>query len=100
MQPINPVFPAFTALCCKCGQRTESPSAAAGDEPFTFVCFVCQDNATREAVWRHTNEQVRRFSREQPAWVAACRRARGIVMPRRAQCEDPNDPAWAGCERE
>lgn len=50
MKPVYPLFPVFKALCCKCGRETDSTVAATGDEPFTFVCWGCQNDATREAV--------------------------------------------------
>lgn len=96
MKPINPVLPLFYAPCSKCGHQGNSHSMATGGAPFTYVCFACQDDATREAVRLNTNEQIRRFAREQPAWVAFARCSLGIERPRHT----PPSPDWVGCRVE
>lgn len=93
MRPINPVLPLFYARCCVCGHQGDSLNMAAGDEPFTYVCSMHQDDATREAVRRNTNEQFARFRREQPSWCAAARRSLGIKRPSHL----PPSPDWDGC---
>lgn len=93
MTPINPVLPLFEAHCSKCSGRVNSLSGVTGDKPFTYICFHCQDDETREAVRLNTNAQIVRFAREQPAWVATARRALGITRPLRT----PYDPSWEGC---
>ena len=93
MRPINPPLPLFYAPCVKCGTKGNSLSMAAGDKPFTYVCFACQDDATREAVRAHSNEYVRHLARENPALVAFARRELGLRRPSRT----PYSASWEGC---
>ena len=90
MKPINPAFPFFWARCGRCGAQGHSLNMAADPMPFSFVCFGCQDDATREEVRLHANAQVVRFSREQPSWVADARKALGFDVPPGRS----DDPSW------
>lgn len=90
MKPINPVFPMFYARCSCCGTEGHSLNMAATTEPWKYVCFYCQDDATREAVRLNTNAQVRRFEREQPSWVAYARKCLNLPVP----FGKADDPSW------
>jgi hypothetical protein len=96
MRPINPVFPVFTFNCSVCGRRADSYNGAAGDEPFTYVCFIHFDEATRNAVWQNNNAAVRETRVTHPEQVAELRRYLGIKRPFHV----PHDLSWAGCEVE
>jgi hypothetical protein len=94
LQPVNPAFPFFTVFCNHCGHSTDSLTAAAiVDEMWCYLCFGCQDPATREAVRLHTNAQVLHYAARFPEMVAAARRRLEIKRPYRV----PYDASWAGC---
>ena len=50
-QPIsNPYSPAFFFRCCECGGEGRSTDGVTGPEPFTYICWRCQQADLREAV--------------------------------------------------
>ena len=94
MKPINPPLPLFFAPCARCGASGHSLDMATGSEPFTYVCFACQSDGTREEVRLAANAFVATARKQNPSLVARARSALGLQRPRNV---DSSDPSWAGC---
>jgi hypothetical protein len=96
MRPIEQPYPLFTAPCVRCGRHGHSLNMACGDEPYTFVGFECQDDATREAVRLHSNKSTEEALKDRPLVVANARVRLGIRRPAKV----PYDLSWSGCDVE